>query len=118
MHPPIAMLHHKDWIQPKDDIDDNDMNSMPLLFTTYKSYIQSIKCFKEAWNFMSGDAYEGSISKTCNYHDYREHHRFCKAVRADMANLNQKSFNDIISGTLSLITTVFEDVLDAVNIHT
>jgi hypothetical protein len=41
MHAPLAMLHHWDMIQPKDDIDDNDMNSMPLLFISSESYIRS-----------------------------------------------------------------------------
>jgi hypothetical protein len=34
-----------------------------------------------------------------------------------MANLKEKSFNDIISSTLSLIAVLFEDVFDALNIH-
>jgi hypothetical protein len=42
---------------------------------------------------------------------------FCKAVRVDMANSKKKSFDCIIPSTLSLITVLFEDVFDAVNIH-
>jgi hypothetical protein len=47
---------------------------------------------------MSGDGVEGLISKKCMYHDYRACHRFCEAIRVDMANLKGKSFNfnDII----------------------
>ncbi len=41
MHAPLSMLHHWDLIQPKDDIDDNEMHSMPLLFTSSESYIRS-----------------------------------------------------------------------------
>ncbi len=48
---------------------------------------------------------------------YRECHRFCRAVRVDKSNLKEKSFDDIISSTLSLITVLFENVFDAVNIH-
>jgi hypothetical protein len=66
---------------------------------------------------MSGDAYEELISKTCNYQNYMKRHRFCKAVKVDMENLKEKSFHNIILSTLSLITVLFEDVFDAVNIH-
>ncbi len=117
MHAPIAMLHHLYMIQPNDDMNVNEMSSMPLLFTSYESNIQSTNFFREAWNSMGGDAYEELISKTCNYHDYRECHWFCKAVWFDMANLKEKSFHDIILSTLSIITVLFEDVFDAVNIH-
>jgi hypothetical protein len=34
-----------------------------------------------------------------------------------MANLKEKSSNDILSSTLALITVLFEDVFDTVNIH-
>jgi hypothetical protein len=34
-----------------------------------------------------------------------------------MANSKEKSFNNIISSTLSLITVLFKDIFDTVNIH-
>ncbi len=34
IHAPLAMLHCWDLIQPKDDIDDNELNLMPLLFNS------------------------------------------------------------------------------------
>ncbi len=41
MHAPLAMSHHWDIIQPNEDMKNvNEMNSMPLLFTSYESYIQ------------------------------------------------------------------------------
>jgi hypothetical protein len=45
MHAPLAMLHHWDMIQPNDDVNDNEMNSMPLLFTSYENYIRSTEMF-------------------------------------------------------------------------
>jgi hypothetical protein len=42
---------------------------------------------------------------------------FYKAVKVDMANSKESSFNNTISSTLSLITVLFEDLLEAINIH-
>jgi hypothetical protein len=66
---------------------------------------------------MSGDGVEGLSSKKWKYHDYRARHRFCKVVRVDVANLKEKLFADIISSTVALITVLFEDVIESVNIH-
>jgi hypothetical protein len=77
MHAPHSILHHWDVIQPKNNIDDDEMDSMPLLFTSSESYIQSKNLLTEAWNSMSGDGVEGLISKKCIYHDYGAGYRFC-----------------------------------------
>ena len=42
---------------------------------------------------------------------------FCEAVKVDMANSKETSFSNTISSTLSLITVLFEDVFEAINIH-
>jgi hypothetical protein len=42
---------------------------------------------------------------------------FYEAVKVDMANSKEISFNNTISSTLSLITVLFEDLFDAINIH-
>jgi hypothetical protein len=43
MHAPHSMLNHWDMIQPKDDMDDNEMDSMSLCFTSSESlYNQKI----------------------------------------------------------------------------
>jgi hypothetical protein len=42
---------------------------------------------------------------------------FYEAVKVDMANSKETSFNNTISSTLSLITVLFEDLFEAVNIH-
>jgi hypothetical protein len=77
MHVPVAMLHHwdmiqtKNWdmIQHKDDIDDNEIDSMPLLVTSSERFIQSKNLLQEAWNSRSGDGVEGLFSNKCNNHD-------------------------------------------------
>jgi hypothetical protein len=40
-----------------------------------------------------------------------------EAVKNDMANSKETSFNNTISSTLSLITVLFEDLFEAVNIQ-
>ncbi len=42
---------------------------------------------------------------------------FYDAVKNDMANLKETSFNNTISSTLSFITVLFEDLFEAVNIQ-
>ncbi len=41
---------------------------------------------------------------------------FYEAVKNDMANSKETSFNNTISSTLSFITVLFEDLFEAVNI--
>ncbi len=42
---------------------------------------------------------------------------FYEAVKNDLANFKETSFNNTVSSTLSLITLLFEDLFEAVNIH-
>jgi hypothetical protein len=42
---------------------------------------------------------------------------FCEAVKVDMANSKDSSFNHTITSTLSLITVLFEDLFEAITIH-
>ncbi len=42
---------------------------------------------------------------------------FYEAVKNDMANSQETSFNNTISSTLSFITVLFEDLFEAVNIQ-
>jgi hypothetical protein len=42
---------------------------------------------------------------------------FCKAVKVDVANSKDTSFNITITSTLSLITILFEDLFEAITIH-
>jgi hypothetical protein len=42
---------------------------------------------------------------------------FYEAVKVDMANFKERLFNNTVSSTLSLITVLFEDLFEAINIH-
>jgi hypothetical protein len=42
---------------------------------------------------------------------------FYEAVKVDMANSKETAFNNTISSTLCLITVLFEDLFEAINIH-
>jgi hypothetical protein len=42
---------------------------------------------------------------------------FCEAVKVDMANSKETSFSNTISSILFLITAIFEDLFEAINIH-
>jgi hypothetical protein len=42
---------------------------------------------------------------------------FYEAVKVDVANFKETSFNNTISSTLSLIKVLFEDLFKAINIH-
>jgi hypothetical protein len=42
---------------------------------------------------------------------------FYEAVKKDMANSKEVSFNNTISSTLSFITVLFEDLFEAINIQ-
>jgi hypothetical protein len=66
---------------------------------------------------MSSDDYEELGLKTCRNSFRNGWHRFCEAVKVDMTNSKEKSFNHTISSTLSLITVSCEDFFDAINIH-
>ncbi len=42
---------------------------------------------------------------------------FCEAVKVDMANSKDSSFNYTITNNLLLITMLFEDLFEAITIH-
>ncbi len=42
---------------------------------------------------------------------------FCEAVKVDVANSKDLSFNHTITSTLSLTTVLFEDLFEAITIH-
>ena len=42
---------------------------------------------------------------------------FCEAIKVDMANSMDTSFNNTITSNLSLITVLFEDLFEAITIH-
>jgi hypothetical protein len=55
--------------------------------------------------------------KICQKSTKYEQVMFCEAVKADMANSKDTSFNNITSSTLSLTTVLIEDLFEAITIH-
>ncbi len=83
---------------------------MPLVFTTYDNYLRSSKPFQEGLNWMED-------LKICQKPTKYRQVMFCEAVKIDMANSKDLSFNITITSTLSLITVLFEDLFEAITIH-
>jgi hypothetical protein len=77
----------------------------PLLFTSYDNYLQSLKSYQVGLKF--------GYQKPTKY----GHFMFFEAVKVDMANSKETSFSNTISSTLSLITVLFIDLFEAINIH-
>jgi hypothetical protein len=42
---------------------------------------------------------------------------FCEAVKVDIENSKKSSFHHTITSTLSLITVLFEDLFEAITLH-
>ncbi len=57
------------------------------------------------------------VSKNCQKPTKYVQVMFCEAVKVDMANSKDSSFNHTITSTLSLITVLFEDLFEAITIH-
>jgi hypothetical protein len=55
--------------------------------------------------------------KTCQKPTKYGQAMFCEAVKIDMANSQDLSFNHTIASTLSLITVLFEDLFEAITRH-
>jgi hypothetical protein len=81
----------------------------PLLFTSYENYLRSSKSFQVSLNGIE----KFSCQKPTKYGQFI----FYEAVKNDMANSKETSFNDTISSTLSFNTVLFEDLFEAVNIQ-
>jgi hypothetical protein len=83
---------------------------MPLVFTSYDNYLQSSKSFQVSLNWIE----KFGCQKPTKYGQFM----FYEAVKNDMANSKETSFNNTISSTLSLLIIVlFEDLFEAVKIQ-
>jgi hypothetical protein len=109
-HAPAAMSYHWNMIEPHDKQIHRELMLMPLVFTSYENCLQSSKSFQEGLNWMD-------VSKFCQKPTRYEQVMFCEAVKVDMANSKDSSFNHTITSTLSLITVLFEDLFEAITIH-
>jgi hypothetical protein len=83
---------------------------MPHLFTSYNNYLQSSKSFQEGLNWMED-------LKICQKPTKYGQVMFCEAVKVDMANSKDTSFNNTMTSTLSLVTVLFEDLFEAITIY-
>jgi hypothetical protein len=81
----------------------------PLLFTSYDNYLQSSKSFQVSLNWIE----KFGCRKPTKYGQLM----FYEAVKNDMANSKETSFNNTISSTLSFITVLSEDLFEAINIQ-
>jgi hypothetical protein len=109
-HAPSAMLYHWNMIEPHDEQIHKELMLMPLVFTSYDNYLGSLKSFQEGLNLME-------VSKICQKPTKYGQVMFCEAVKVDMANSKDSSFNHTITSSLSLITVSFEDLFEAITIH-
>jgi hypothetical protein len=83
---------------------------MPLFFTSYENYVRSSNSFFEGWNWMED-------LDICQKPTKYGQSMFCEAVRVDMKNSKKLPFDHTITSTLSLITVLFEDLFEAINLH-
>ncbi len=92
-------------IQSHDKQTHREWMLMPLFFTSYDNYLWSSKSFQIGLKF------------GCQIPTKYGQFVFYEAVKVDIANSKETSFNNTISSTLSLITVSFEDLFEAINIH-
>jgi hypothetical protein len=110
LHAPTAMLHHWNMIQFHDEQDHSESMLTPLLFTSYDNYLRSSKSFQVHLNWIE----KFCCQKPTKYGQFM----FYEAVKnADLANSKETSFKNTILTTLSLITVLFEDSVEAINIQ-
>ncbi len=109
LYAPTAMLYHWNMIQFHDKQNHRELMLTSLLFTSYDNYLRSSKSFQVSLNWIE----KSGCQKPTKYEQFMFH----EALKNDMANSKDISFNNTISSTLSLITVLFEDFFEAINIH-
>ncbi len=93
---PSTMLYHWNMIQSHDKNNHRESMLTPVLLS---------KPFQVGLKF--------GCQKPTKYRLFM----FYEAVKVDIANSKETSFNNTISSTLSLITVLFEDLFETINIH-
>jgi hypothetical protein len=97
-------------IQFHDKQNHREFMLMSLLFTSYDNSLRSSKSFQVHLNWIE----KFGCQKPTKYGQFM----FYEAVKNDLANSKETSFNNTISTTLSLITVLlFEDLVEADNIQ-
>ncbi len=106
LHASSAMLYHWNMIQSHDEQNHRELMLTPqLIFTSYDNYLRSSKPFQVGLKL--------GCQKPTKYGQFMIY----EAVKVDMANSKDTSFNNTISSTLSLIAVLFEDLFEAINTH-
>jgi hypothetical protein len=113
LHAPTEILYHWNMIEPHDKQIHKELMLTPLLFTSYENYLRSSKSFQLCLNWL------GDLKFECQKPTKYGQLMFYEAVKVDMANSKETSFNNTISITLSLIViaVLFDDLFEAINIH-
>ncbi len=88
LHAPTAILYHWDIIQFHNEQHHRESMSTPLLFTSYYNYLQSSKSFQVSLNCIEKFGFQ----KPTKYGQFM----FYEAVKNDMANFKETSFNNTI----------------------
>ena len=109
LHAPTAMLYLWNMIQFHDKQNHRESMLTPLIFTSYDNYLRSSKSFQVHLNLIE----KFGCQKPTNYGQFM----FYEAVKNDLANSKETSFNNTISSTLSFITVLYEDLFEAINIQ-
>jgi hypothetical protein len=103
------MLYHWNTIQFHDEQNHRESMLMPLLFTSCDNYLQLSKSFQVRLNWIENFG----CQKPTKYGQCM----FYEAVKNDLENSMEILFNNTILSTLFLITMLFEDLFEAVNIQ-
>ncbi len=103
------MLYHWNMIHFHDEKNHRELMLTPLLFTSYDNYLWSSKSFQVSLNWIENFG----CQKPTEYGQFM----FYEAVKNDVANSKETSFNNTISSTHSLITVLFEDLFEADNMQ-
>jgi hypothetical protein len=109
LHAPTAMSYHWIMIQFHDEKNHRELILMPVISPSYDNYLQLSKSFQVSLNWIE----KFGCQKPTKYEQFM----FYEAVKNDMANSKETSFNNAISSRLSLITVLFEDLFAAVSIQ-
>jgi hypothetical protein len=104
------MLYHWNMIEPHDEQIHRESMLMPLLFASYENYEQSSRSYQEGWNWMED-------LNICQKPTKYGQSMFCEAVKVDLGNSKESSFQKTITSTLSLITVLFEDLFEAITFY-
>ncbi len=92
LHAPTAKLYHWNIIQFHNKQNHRESMSTPLLFTSYENYLRSSKSFQVSLNWIE----KFGCQKPTKYGQFM----FYEAVKNDMANFKETSFNNTIRAPL------------------